>query len=117
MQMFTTCLFIVYRSNSFQSGNHCGPAQTSGTQKSELNLPRVGGSSAGCYLRELSCGCGRWERVGHHGAEYIQVVVLACASAIVVGRCGGWCVWDRNKHKLVLQVKYSQVVSERSSET
>lgn len=58
------------------------------------------------YLRKLSCWCGRGEGVGHHGAEYIQVVVvLACARATIVGRCSCRRVCDRKAEKPALQVE------------
>lgn len=57
------------------------------------------------YLRKLSCRCGSGEGVGHHGAKYIQViVVLACACATIVSWCSCWCVCNKKVKKMVLQV-------------
>lgn len=70
------------------------------------------------YLRKLSCGCGRGEGVGHHGAEYIQViVVLACARATIVSWCSCGCVCDRKVKKLVLQVENKLTQLEKKNNT
>lgn len=56
--------------------------------------------SATGYLRKLSSWRGPGEGVGHHGAEYVQViVVLACARATVVSWYSCWCVCDRESRE------------------
>lgn len=65
------------------------------------------------YLRKLSCWRGRGEGVGHHGAEYIQVVVvLAYACATIVSWYSCRCIYSREVKELVLQVEYKSVRQE-----
>ena len=54
------------------------------------------------YLSKLRCWGGCWERVGHHGAEYIQVIVaLVCARATIVSWCSCRHVCKVKVEKLV----------------
>lgn len=101
---FEFIFFTAHFISVLQLDSHYCQALLSNIQKLVLNLD--GGILAWFYLRKLSCGCGRGEGVGHHGAEYIQViVVLACARATIVSWCSCGCVCDRKVKKLVLQVE------------
>lgn len=82
--------FQVLLLTSFQA-HHCSSATVCRIKKPDLGWAR---GLRLLYLRKLSRRCGCREGVGHHGAEYIQVVVLACACASIVGGCSCRCVWD-----------------------